>query len=76
MFGPTLNGLTIENNSAYNAGSALPDFKAYPQQYDIGSGIYIDTVPSNAVIAYNEVYNNNDQGIALEDTQGAAISEM
>ena len=73
VLGPTLNGLTIENNLAYNAGSALPNFKAYPQQYDIGSGIYIDTVPSNVVIAYNEVYNNNDQGIALEDTQGAAI---
>ena len=73
VYGPTLNGLTIEYNLAYNAGSALPDFKAYPNLYDIGSGIYVDTVPTNTVIAYNEVYNNNDDGIALEDTQGAAI---
>jgi hypothetical protein len=73
VYGPTLSGLTIEYNLAYNAGSALPDFKAYPNRYDIGSGIYIDTVPSKAVIAYNQVYNNNDDGIALEDTQDAAI---
>ena len=73
VYGPTLSGLTVEDNLSYNAGSALPDFKAYPNLYDIGSGIYIDTVPGNAVIAYNQVYNNNDDGIALEDTQGAAL---
>ncbi len=73
VYGPTLSGLTVEDNLAYNAGSALPNFKAYPNLYDIGSGIYIDTVPSNVVIAYNQVYNNNDDGIAIEDTQGAAI---
>ena len=73
VYGPTLSGLTVEDNLAYNAGSALPDFKAYPNLRDIGSGIYIDTVPGNAVIAYNQVYNNNDDGIALEDTQGAAL---
>jgi parallel beta-helix repeat protein len=69
----TMSGLTIENNLAYNAGSALPDFKAYPNQYDIGSGIYVDTSPSGTVVAYNELYNNNDSGIILEDTQNAAV---
>jgi hypothetical protein len=56
VLGPTVAGLTITNNLAYNSGSSLPNFKAYPNLYDIGSGIYVDTVPSGLVIAYNEVY--------------------
>ena len=73
VFGPNVSNLTIEHNLVYNAGSGLPSFKAYPNIYWTGSGIYIDTVGSNAVIAYNNLYNNNADGLVLEEVTGAAV---
>ena len=73
VFGPNITGLTVANNVVYNGGSALPNFKHYPNLIYGGNGIYVDTVGSGVVIRYNILYNNNCSGIVLEETYNALI---
>lgn len=73
LFGPNISNVTIEKNSVYNAGINLPTFKAYPNTYWTGSGIYIDTIGTGTVIRYNKLYNNNANGITIEEVTGSQI---
>lgn len=70
---PNVTNLTVEQNSVYNSGINLPTFKAYPNAYWTGSGIYIDTVGTGTAVRYNNLYNNNADGLVLEEVTGAAV---
>lgn len=62
----TVTNVTIQNNEIYDNG-----WQVQGTSYDIGIGVWIDTVGSGMIVRYNKIYHNLFHGICFEIVTGA-----